>query len=51
MDRVYTHEGLTVTLDTDCVIVYLEDTQVIECTRDEFKAMARAVLAIMEEVE
>lgn len=45
----YSHEGLTVTLDTDCVIVYLEDTQVIEMTRDEFKQMARDVLAMMEE--
>lgn len=50
MTHQYTHEGLTVTFDTDCVIVYLEDTQVIECTRDEFKQMASAVLAEMEEL-
>ena len=46
----YSHEGLTVTLDADCVIVYLEDAQVIEMTRDEFKQMAGIVLAEMEEV-
>lgn len=44
----YSHEGLTATLDADCVVLYLEGVAVIEMTRDEFKAMAGAVLAEME---
>lgn len=44
------NESLSAAIDSETVTLYLFGAQVVEMTRDEFKQMARAVLAEMEEV-